>query len=434
MKILIAGAGIGGLYAAYLFGSRGHAVTVYERAAALDEMRYDWHDDVNPSVFTRLGLQMPSESFPKKDWTFVSPCGNTLLMKQKPDNIDYSIERRPLNAYLFGLARTVADVVFGAEVKGAICEGSAVKGLRVMTEGKELNVEADLVVDSCGVASAVRESLTEKTGVREKVSHGDIFAAYRAFYESVPDAKIEYTNKVYMKHLGEAGISWCIMDNDASVNVLVGRIGELNKETLERALAHLKSDNPVIGEKIKRGGGIHLIPVRRPLTVTIADGYAAIGDAACMTVPMIGSGIATSLLAARYLFDAARESETADAATLWKYQVACYKDFGAQHCGVDYMKNWLLLRKDDEIDWLFGSGILTNEDLQGASVGEMVKLSPSDMMRKLRVGINKLPLLVKMGNMLSKAQAAAAVAAGIPEAYDRDAVGKWEAELNKYFK
>ena len=75
MKIVIAGAGIGGMIAAERLSKLGFDITVFELAPSVDEMRYDWHDDVNPSVFKRLGLEMPEGSFKKKSWTFVSPHG-----------------------------------------------------------------------------------------------------------------------------------------------------------------------------------------------------------------------------------------------------------------------------------------------------------------------------------------------------------------------
>lgn len=66
MKIIIAGAGIGGLAAAEQFGRMGFHVTVYEQAESLNAMRYDWHDDVKPDVFRELALEIPAEHFPKK--------------------------------------------------------------------------------------------------------------------------------------------------------------------------------------------------------------------------------------------------------------------------------------------------------------------------------------------------------------------------------
>ena len=39
------------------------------------------------------------------------------------------------------------------------------------------------------------------------------------------------------------------------------------------------------------GGQFRVIPVRRPLTLLVGDGYAAVGDSAFMTTPMNGMGI-----------------------------------------------------------------------------------------------------------------------------------------------
>lgn len=433
MKILIAGAGVGGLYAAYLFGKRGHSVTVYERAESLEKMRYDWHDDVNPSVFKRLGLTVPKESFPKGDWTFVSPCGNKKSVIQKEENIDLSIERRPLNAYLYGLASEVADIVFGVEVISAITENDNVIGLKI-DDGEVKDELCDLVIDSGGALSSVRSSLPARLGVETEVKPEETFVAYRAFYNAVPDAKVEFPNKVYMKHLGQQGISWCIFDNDVtSVNVLIGRVGEMTSDVLDEAFDDLRKDNPILGTEVKRGGIVATIPVRRPLSVFIANGYAAIGDAACMTVPLIGSGIATSLLAAKFLFDAVGESNTPDKITLWQYQLSCYREFGAQHWGVESLKNWLLDCTPADIDWIFGSGIISNEDLQTASVGGMIKLTPKQIIEKLKIGIKNLPLLLKLASAIFKSDSITKKAAKIPTEYDENKINRWAESLNRKF-
>ena len=44
--------------------------------------------------------------------------------------------------------------------------------------------------------------------------------------------------------------------------------------------------NEHVGREIVRGGKVVDIPVRQPLAVFIADGYAAVGDSACMTIPL----------------------------------------------------------------------------------------------------------------------------------------------------
>lgn len=108
-----------------------------------------------------------------------------------------------------------------------------------------------------------------------------------------------------------------------------------------------------------------------------------------------------------------------------------YADFGAQHCGVDYLKNWLLRQKNSTIDWIFGSGIMNNRDLQETSVGKLIKLTVKDVAEKLRKGFTRLHILIPMALMLSKAQKIVKIAKNIPEKYDEMAIAKWANRLDK---
>ncbi|HPZ64853.1 MAG TPA: hypothetical protein PLC75_04510, partial [Bacillota bacterium] len=86
----------------------------------------------------------------------------------------------------------------------------------------------------------------------------------RAFYNRRPGSKVpeQHTNKAYLKHLGEEGISWCIYDPSDTVNVLVGRTRRLDEETLQRGLQALREDNEIIGDQVLRGGFVVAIPCR----------------------------------------------------------------------------------------------------------------------------------------------------------------------------
>ena len=72
-------------------------------------------------------------------------------------------------------------------------------------------------------------------------------------------------------------------------------IPDYDMNDVEEFAEWLRPDNPRLGTEVVRGGQFVEIPVRHPLSVMVADGYAAIGDSAFMTVPLIGSGIANSL-------------------------------------------------------------------------------------------------------------------------------------------
>lgn len=441
MKVVVAGAGLGGLVAAEKLGRLGLDVTVYEKAASLDEMRYDWHDDVNPRIFRRLSIDMPEERFKKKSWTFVSPFGEVVReFRQDEEHADYSVERRPLNKLLCDRAAEVAKIVFGAKVTAPVVQEGRVAG--IIVNGEE--VPADLVVDAMGVDSALRKALPRELGITE-CRDDEVFVAYRAFYEKDTEAPApRYTNKAYLKHMGEAGISWAIQDNDPGlVNVLVGRLGKMTDKQLADALADLKKNNPTIGNRVMRGGIVCRIPVRYPATRMVADGYAAVGDSAYMTIPMLGSGIASSMLAGMLLAQTVGENmsrgykgkELFKASRLWRYQVKVYREFGAEHCAIDVLKRGVLNMNNEMLDWMLGSDLLTNDEIGKLAGGGMMRVGVAEAFRKTGVaGFKKLGKLLKINNMLQKSLMAYRCAKNIPRNYNDNIIKGWESRLAAYYR
>ncbi len=441
MKIIIVGAGIGGMVSAEKLGKLGFDVTVYEKSPSLNEMRYDWHDDVSPKIFRRLGMDIPEEHFKKRSWTFCSPYEKSVReFTQDESDPDLSMERRPLNEMLYNRAKDYAKFVFGKTVDAPVIRGDKVVG--VVIDGEE--IICDLVVDSAGAYSPVRTKLPSAFGVSQ-IEDDEVFEAYRAFYrrkEGSPDPK--YTNKVYMKHLGEPGISWTILDNDATlVNVLVGRIGSLDEKTKNEAVDYMRKRNLILGDEIVRGGYNVIIPVRYPATRAVANGYVAIGDSAFQTIPLLGSGIASSMLAAEILAESiganmskgVKGEELFSVKRLWSYQVGIFREFGGQHCGVDVMKRWLLTQSDEMVDWMFGSKILSNDDLIKVASGNLVKIGVKEAVQKVRaVGPSKIGVLLKMNAMLTRSIKAERIGKAIPRSFSENAVKNWEKRLQIVIK
>jgi flavin-dependent dehydrogenase len=441
MKIVIAGAGVGGMIVAERLGQIGFEVVVYEKAESLDTMRYDWHDDVSPVVFDELGINLPKESAPKRSWTFCSPYEKTIREFSQDESCpDMSVERRPLNRLLFERASKVATFVFGKAVTAPVVENNRVVG--VMVDGKR--VDCDLVVDSAGVYSPVRRNLPKSFGISE-IERGEVFEAYRAFYNRAHNsATPKYTNKVYMKHLGENGISWTILDhNPTQVNVLVGLVGGLSDEIKNKSIDFMREHNDILGDTVLRGGYNVIIPVRYPATKMVADGYVAIGDSAYMTIPLLGSGIASSMWAGDILAKTIKanvdkgvvDSHLFDKENLWQYQVGIYKKFGAKHLGVDVLKRWLLTQSNEMVDWLFASKVLSNADLQKVASGNLVTITPSAAIEKVMgVGLGNLPVLLKMNSMVMKSHKANRLGNKIPKTYSPSKINKWEQKVKALYK
>ena len=439
MKVLVAGAGIGGLVSAGKLAELGLEVEVLEKSPSIEKMRYDWHDDVAPKIFRRLGIEIPKEHWKKAAWTFCTTGENTVReMQQDETDPDLSIERGPLNKVLADYATTRgAKIRFGVSVTGPITKDNRVIGL--MVDGKE--EYADFVLDSAGVDSVVRSNLPEEFKIIKAPNKDEVFEVYRAFVKKTPGVpEPKYTNKVYMMHMNKPGISWSVVDvsDPTCMNVLVGRIAELPKDEFEAAWADLKEYNPLISDEVVRGGYFCRIPVRFPATRMIANGYALIGDAAFMTIPMLGSGIASSMLSASLLAETVADSiqkgikdeAIFDAENLWSYQYKVFQEFGAQHLGVDAIKRWLL--NCEYIDWLFGSPVLSNADLSASSSGGELKMTTAQKLQKVKAcGLKSLPRLMQLLPMLNQQKKANKLGKAIPKTYCDKAIDNWEAKIKK---
>ena len=439
MKVLVAGAGIGGLVAAGKLAELGFEVEVLEKSPSLEKMRYDWHDDVAPRIFRRLGIEIPKEHWKKGSWTFCTTHENTVReFTQDESDPDQSIERSALNKTLYDFATSKgAKVTFGVTISGPITKDNRVTGLVV--DGKE--IEADFVLDSAGVDSVVRSNLPEEFKIIKAPNKDEVFAVWRAFVkkaEGVPEPK--YGSKVYMMHMNKPGISWSALDvsDPTCMNVLVGRIAELPKEEFDEAWADLKELNPILTDNVVRGGYFCRIPVRFPATRMVANGYALIGDAAFMTIPMLGSGIASSMLAASLLAETIGDSISKgikdntmfNAENLWSYQYKVFQEFGYIHLGVDAIKRWLL--NCEFVDWLFGSPVLSNDDLGASASGGELKMTTKQKLQKVKAcGIKSLPKLMKLLPMLNQSKKANKLGKAIPKTYCDKAIDCWEAKIRK---
>ena len=266
------------------------------------------------------------------------------------------------------------------------------------------------------------------------------FYIYRAFFNKACEVDEHEKFKVILLPNNELGISW-VATEEEHTDVLIGRFRPFDREYAMNQIEMLRKDNPSIGTEILRADDFANIPVRQPLGVLVADGYAAIGDSGFMTVPVIGSGIANSLKAAKILADAVSNDCTASysAETLWTYQKNFYKEIGAALAPLACVKLLLTRLEGPELDYIFAKGILNAEDMtidaDSTSLGAMLGgMSMDDIKTKLNGLVNNKVILgkvVKMGLQLAKATA---VTAAMPTSYNRKTILRWVEEYNSCFK
>ena len=192
-----------------------------------------------------------------------------------------------------------------------------------------------------------------------------------------------------------------------------------------------------------RGGEICVIPVRYPATRMVANGYAAVGDSAYMTIPMLGSGIASGMLAGQLLAETigdnmskgVKKEDLFKTSRLWKYQVKVFREFGAEHCAVDILKRGVLNFPDATLDWMLGSDLLTNDEIGCLASGKMLRVGVKEAFRKLSITeFNRLRILIKVNNMLQKSLHAYRVAKNIPRNFDPNICRTWEKHMKWFYR
>ena len=437
-KIIVAGGGHGGIGAAALLAKSGYDVTVLEKNARA-AMGYDWTDIFDKKGLFAVGLGMPEEGkfALKNDMTFFCPSGAHKLRQHTPeDQLEIQMERKDIYDMLIAYAEECGvKLAFETPVLGPVMLGSRVAGVRT----EQGAMYADLVIDACGADSPVRAGLPSYLGVPGQAGRYEKFYVYRAFYERT--APIPEDNfKVLLLHNNVLGISW-VAAEEAHTDVLIGRFEPFGMDAVEAELASLRAEYPELGEKRVRGGQFVTIPVRQALEVMVADGYAAIGDAAFMTVPLIGSGIANSLKAARMLADTVISDTNGEfsAQTLYPYQRRFFAELGAGLAPIACIKLMLTKVTAQEVDYLFASGILNEADItMGADTTSIFAMAggmnPASLKTKAAGLIKDKALLKKIGWMGGRIASVVSVCAAMPKTYNKKALAAWAKAYRKCFE
>ncbi len=427
-KIVVAGLGHGGIAVAAILARAGFDVTVYEQKKE-GTLGYDWTDIFAPDALAVAGMPMPpKDKFEyKEDMTFFGPSMKTGLRQHVPkEKLEIKMERRDIYAHFIKHALECGvKIEYECKILGPIILGNRVVGIKT----EKGDIYADLIIDSCGMNSPVRTNLPEEFGIEKEAARNEKITIYRAFFNKASDEPVEAKFKVMLFAGGELGVNW-IASEDDHTDFLMGRFEDFTLEDVERFSAYLRETNPRLGTEIIRGGQFVEIPVRQPLSVMVADGYAAIGDSAFMTVPLIGSGIANCLKASRVLANAiiADKKQAFSAETLWKYQQGYYKELGAGLAPLACGKLLLLSLKPEEVDYVMDNGIL-NEDLMTigsdfTGLGSM-NIDPRALINQAKQVCHDPELLKKIIACGVRMGRAAAVCAMMPQKYNAKRVRSW---------
>ena len=420
-KILVAGAGHGGLVAAYHLARAGHDVTVIEQKAR-DALGYDWCDTMCRSDFAEADIPKPPEAVFHGNYRvyFQNPSGTVRIPSSRAENPNVVyIDRQYLIRYLISLAEeSGVHFRFETPVRSAVTGGEAVTGL--MLQNGE-SIFADLVIDSAGMHSPVRRSLPASFGIIRDIPQRNVFCVFRAYYEKTEDRSSDPPHGVFFYHCGLRGMDWAICEK-THIDILVGGFGQLTQKDVDTAVADFRRQLPFMGEKIVRGGITETIPLWKMLPVTVCTGYAVLGNAASMTEPLSGSGIDLCMRSGKMLADTVTESEDCSVQSLWKYNYKFYKTYACHYLPEDIVRDYLLKVSAEDVDYFFEKEILSSKEL-GDGVG--AEYTPKDILMKGVHILQRPHLLLPLAQSLRSAVKIGRVNRTIPEKYEKTAVERW---------
>ena len=430
-KIVVAGAGHGGLTAAYNLAKAGHRVCVYEKNA-LQTVGHAWHDGMWLGTFDRVHIPRPTdmEFRPNKDMVFHNPKKTkTLTLNFGPSPNTAFVDRHELVVYLVRQCESAGvEFHFGAEVLNAVCNANSVRGVRVRyADGREETVFGDLTIDAAGMDSPVRRSLPKRFGVPNEIADEDAFFVYRAYFEKSDLDALDPRYTVYFFHCNHPGMDWMITEEDF-MDVLVGRFGGLTQAEIDESIADFKAEYPALGSAVVRGGYTSKIPLCKTLSCFVANGYAAVGDSAGMTVPLNGCGIDLSMQAGGILANAVLgvKDGAYTKEALWPYQERYCILHGNKLVIVAKLRAFMATLRGENVDFLLENDVLTQTEI-GMANGNMRAVNFRYVMRQLRRLLPQAYLLPAAAKSLRGAVHLGKITSRMPAVYDADRVKRWRA-------
>ncbi len=429
-KIIIVGAGIGGLSFAYKY--KGIAeIVVYEKNSP-DKLGFPWYDSVKADAFSDTKIPLPTDGVSgRKKIDMFSPGGaGHLPQREKTVKMGYEIDRVSLIKHLLQLAGEKATIVYGREVTGLIKQSGKVVGVIFKDGSKE---ECDLVLDACGPFSCLRKFVCDNEQDYMPLPE-DILYCKRGMYRIKEGVKVNPGNEVYIKHMGGSAISWCRHTPEGKyLDVFISSLGKpLTEEYLTQAMDDIRMRNGALSEEVIVR--LERLSLRYPLSQMVYDGYAAVGDSAYATNPVSGCGIDSAMRAGSILAETINTAKNFSVASLWDYQSRFMRSVGSTLIALDVIKRWLDTADPADIDWLFGS-VIGEEIVTFLNSDNALKnFNPKMFLDKIPVAFDRKDLLSEAFRVFSSAGAAKAFAMLIPPVYNKKAVLSWRKKYDSFVR
>ncbi|NPA96756.1 MAG: NAD(P)/FAD-dependent oxidoreductase [Crenarchaeota archaeon] len=366
--VVIVGAGVAGLYAAYRLAKEGLNVLVIEKNPEELLGEKVCGDAIGKHHFDMLELDYPEIGFDAegvfRGVKVVSPDEQRFI---EVLGDGYALNRRNFGLRLYRLALSKgAEVWTSHRFHKPLIEGTKVVGIEALRDdGSRVSIRAKVTIDASGVAAVVRRSLPSSWWVSEPIPMEDLNVTYREVWEGDIDIDHDFAWIYLNVDVAPGGYWWLFPKRRGLYNVGLGvQAGRGNPRI--QFLRHVKKRfEKNIARVVHAGGG--LVPTRRPIPCMVWNGLVVVGDAASTANPVHGGGIGSAMLsskiAAKVITEALEKHSEATIEALWRYHIEFHRAYGAKQASLDVLRMFLQTMSNDGLNFVFRSGLVDGSEV-----------------------------------------------------------------------
>jgi digeranylgeranylglycerophospholipid reductase len=398
--VVVVGAGTAGCLAAKTTAEAGSKVCMIDRKRREEIGEKICGDALGEHHLKNVNLEKPQGGELEKRIDGIkiySPDLETVFTVQHEDFVGYLLNRRLFGQWLLKKALDSGAVLLDStQCLEPISEKNSVTGVlaKNLKTGEDVLVKSKVVVDASGFLAIIRRKLSKEMQVESEVANEDVEACYREIRQLRQETENTQYCEIYLNQkVTPGGYSWIFPKGGATVNAGLGvcmRSGFPNpkKQFYEHVLS-----KPHFEGSLLLNGGAWYDPTRRPLDNMVGNGVVIIGDAACLVNPIHGGGIGPSMLsgwlAGKTIIEALEKGDVGRK-SLWPYNCRYMEMYGAKQAGLDVFRLLLLSSRDEDLNFGMKYGLLTEEDVLKAGMGEDFRLKVGETVKRVFRGLKRV--------------------------------------------
>lgn len=439
--VVIVGAGTGGATAAKRIAGAGFKVALIDGKSKEKIGDKVCGDGISKEAFDKLKMK-----YPKGNELERKINGFDLYSPDEASHMRIQGEGFTINRLHFGQRLVNEAVDAGALLidntlaQKPIVKNESVVGVSAKRIGSSETKEfyGNITIDASGYYAVLRKAFpfAEKYCIETEVNPDDVEICYREIRTVKQELESPDCCKIFLEQsMAPGGYIWIFPESGKRVNVGLGVQmiqGHPNPKKLlySSALQRSLFKN---SELITGGGGV--VPTRRQIWSSVANGFILVGDSACQVNPLHGGGIHSSMLAGDSAGGVAAEAlEKGDYSlkSLWKYNTEFIELYGYKQPSLDIFRILLQSLTNEDLNYGLKNRIVTEEDILKTSMGAELRLSTGDKVGRVFRGLGKMSLLRRLNTIAKKMSELK----GLYKAYPADPkdLGKWRKKVESIYR